>query len=170
MTSEPVEVSTTSWGLEYSVHSVPKRHRDEVAAVFPGLDLTGVLVVPTCQKSKMSLVNVGPDVDTEKDECLERFVKWAHPICEGLIQQGYWADYIDPCSGLPMIDRKHGAVYAEVEGLVALRGFETGNAGCCKIILHPKWGASVYPASLFSNAPDRVLRAALDAARDQADP
>ena len=67
MTSEPVEVSTTSWGLEYSVHSVPKRHRDEVAAVFPGLDLTGVLVVPTCQKSKMSLVNVGPDVDTEKD-------------------------------------------------------------------------------------------------------
>jgi hypothetical protein len=35
------------------------------------------------------------------------------------------------------------------------------NAGCCKIILHPRWGAAVYPATLFTAAPGEVVVAAL---------
>lgn len=27
---------------------------------------------------------------------------WAQPVCDHLIAQGHWADYIDPCSGLPV--------------------------------------------------------------------
>ena len=33
------------------------------------------------------------------------------------------------------------------------------NASCCKILLHPKYGSAVYPASMFTTAPkDVVLR------------
>ncbi|RYG46472.1 hypothetical protein EON67_09515 [archaeon] len=34
-------------------------------------------------------------------------------------------------------------------------------AGCCKVVLHPKWGASMYPATLFAIAPLPVLLDAL---------
>lgn len=85
-------------------------------AIFPGEDLTGMLVVPTCQRAAMELVNVGPDVDAEKDRLLERFFEFAKGVCGKLEAEGFWADYIDPCSGLPMIHKFNGAVYSEVRG------------------------------------------------------
>jgi len=34
-----------------------------------------------------------------------QFMSFAKPVCERLEAAGYWADYIDPCSGLPMIHK-----------------------------------------------------------------
>jgi vitamin B12 transporter len=43
----------------------------------------------------------------------------------------------------------------------------TANAGCCKVALHPRWGSSVYPASLFTKAPAEAAEVALaEAARE----
>ena len=41
-------------------------------------------------------------MDTEKDALLERFFAFARHACAALRDQGHWADYIDPCSGLPV--------------------------------------------------------------------
>lgn len=43
-----------------------------MASVFPGVDLEKMLVVPTCQRSAMDLVQVGEPVDVEKDNLLEK--------------------------------------------------------------------------------------------------
>lgn len=32
-----------------------------------------------------------------------QFFSLAKGLCDALRQAGYWADYIDPCSGLPVI-------------------------------------------------------------------
>lgn len=37
--------------------------------------------------------------------------------------------------------------------LGALMGYSIQNAGCCKIVLHPRWGSAVYPATVFTLAP-----------------
>jgi len=128
------ELTALANGLEYSVHDMPKRVAQEVAHVFPSIDLEGVLVIPTCQRSVVDLVQMGEAIETEKDRLLERFAEWAKAVCEKLNSAGYWADYIDPCSGLPMI---HGGqnVYSEVDGMTALLGYKTQNAGCCKVIM-----------------------------------
>lgn len=74
--------------------------------------------------------------------------------------RGFWADYIDPCSGLSvrsmnliifyilpnymssqMISKETNKVYSEVYGAEILLGYRSQNAGCCKILLHPSWGA-----------------------------
>lgn len=34
--------------------------------------------------------------------CATQFMAFAVKVCEQLALQGYWADYIDPCSGLPV--------------------------------------------------------------------
>ena len=126
-----------------------------------------MLIIPTCQHADMDLVQRGERVEDEKDRLLERFMEFAAEICRQLMEAGHWADYIDPCSGLPMIHRDTGSVYGEVEALCTLLGYRTQNAGCCKVILHPKWGSSVYPASLFAKAPLEEVAAAVASAEKQ---
>jgi hypothetical protein len=47
----------------------------------------------------LDLVQMGADVEKEKDRLLEVFLDWAHAVCKKLRDAGHWADFIDPCSG-----------------------------------------------------------------------
>jgi len=38
-----------------------------------------------------------------------------------------------------------------------LLNYKSYNAGFCKILTHPKWGSSVYPATIFCHAPSDVI-------------
>ncbi|KAF6259039.1 methylmalonic aciduria and homocystinuria type D protein [Scenedesmus sp. NREL 46B-D3] len=160
-------ITTSFWGMEYSVHACPPAMAREVQSVFPDVDLSGMLIVPTCQQADYDLVRTGEKVELEKDRLLERFMEWSRCVCGKLQHQGYWCDYIDPCSGLPMIQQGTNNVYPEVEGLSILLGFKTQNAGCCKIVLHPRWGSAVYPATLFAKAPLQPLLEAIREAEAQ---
>lgn len=130
----------------------------ELKAIFPSKKaLSELVVVVTCQKSAMELVNWGDDVAVEKDRLLENFVAFAKDVVAGLTSEGFWADYIDPCSGLPAIAQESPAVYDEVAGCQALLKYDIHQTGPCKILLHPTWGSAVYPATLVTDAPlDRV--------------
>ncbi|CEF97318.1 Methylmalonic aciduria and homocystinuria type D protein [Ostreococcus tauri] len=162
-----IEVTTTVWGMEYSAHECPKRHKAEAEAMFPGVGADGLLVVPTCQRTKMDLVRTGDEVDVEKDFCLERFIDFAKRVTDELKKRGRWCDYIDPCSGLSMINRESQHIYGEVDALVTLLNYQTTNSGCCKVVLHPKWGSAVYPASLFAKcSKDELAEAIAIAERD----
>jgi len=109
----------------------------------------------------MDLVQTGERVDVEKDFCLERFIEFAKRVTDELRAAGHWCDYIDPCSGLSMINRDSQHIYGEVDALVTLLNYQTTNSGCCKVVLHPKWGSAVYPASLFAKCSPDELRGAI---------
>ncbi|GAX79736.1 hypothetical protein CEUSTIGMA_g7177.t1 [Chlamydomonas eustigma] len=156
-----LESTNSSFGLEYSVHLCPSKYSTEVSSVLPSADLSKLLIVPTCQRSVMDLVQTGEEVDVEKDRLLERFMVWSETVCKILSDQGHWADFIDPCSGLAMIHKDSQQVYSEVEALSVLKGYKTANAGCCKVLLHPHWGSSVYPATMFTCAPLDALLSAI---------
>ena len=51
---------------------LPKAVAREAAHVFPGVDLTDMLAVPTCQHSDVDLVRTGEKIEQEKDRLLER--------------------------------------------------------------------------------------------------
>ncbi len=44
-------------------------------------------------------------------------------------------------------------IYPETESAMTLLKYDLINTGCCKIISHPLWGTSCYPATLFTNVP-----------------
>jgi hypothetical protein len=44
----------------------------EVQSVFPDVNLSGMLIVPTCQQADYDLVRTGEKIDLEKDRLLER--------------------------------------------------------------------------------------------------
>lgn len=56
-----------------------------------------------------------------------------------------------------MISTDCNKVYSEVDGMECLLNYKSYNAGFCKILTHPKWGSSVYPATIFAYAPQQVV-------------
>jgi hypothetical protein len=84
---------------------------------------------------------------------LLQFIEFGRDLCERILALGYWADFVDPCSGLPMLSRDCNKVYSEVDGMECLLNYKAYNAGFCKILTHPKWGSAVYPATIFAYGP-----------------
>ena len=84
-------------------------------------------------------------------------MEFGEELCGKIRETGYWADYIDPCSGLPMLTKSCNKVYSEVDGMEVLLNYKAYNAGFCKVLTHPKWGSSVYPATIFCYAPRDVV-------------
>lgn len=157
--------------IECSVHSLPKTIEKEFHHVFAEKYLQPsrrqarsralvplcLLAIPTNQRARMDLVNIGDHVEQEKDRLLNTFIDFAKDLCDRITSLGYWADFIDPCSGLPMISTDCNKVYSEVDSMECLLNYKSYNAGFCKILTHPKWGSSVYPATIFAYAPQEVV-------------
>lgn len=60
-----------------------------------------------------------------------------------------------------MLTLQSNKVYSEVDGVELLLRYRCLSAGMCKILIHPSWGAAVYPASLFTNAPYELVQEVL---------
>jgi len=86
-----------------------------------------------------------------------KFISFGAEICRKIRDKGHWADYIDPCSGLPMITTDCNKVYSEVDGMECLLNYKAYNAGFCKILTHPQWGSAVYPATVFAFCPRQLV-------------
>ena len=85
----------------------------------------------------MDIIQTGAPVDEEKDFCLERFLSFAKKVTDRLIADGHWSDYVDPCSGLAMVNKASQSIYGEVDALVTLLNYQTTQR-CCKVVLHPQ--------------------------------
>lgn len=177
-------------GLECSIHTLPKpllrefRHvfGDQylkTASQFPNCSnettsdappdsrlAPELLAIPTNQRAREDLVAVGDHIEKEKDRLLNVFIELGRDFCTKIRAQGYWADYIDPCSGLPMMSLGCNKVYSEVDGMECLLNYKTYSAGFCKILTHPKWGSSVYPATMFAFCPVDIASQILESYPD----
>ncbi|KAG0263519.1 hypothetical protein BG011_008691 [Mortierella polycephala] len=148
--------------LEYSVHVSPKRMTRDLVTIFPGVDLSNLLVVPTVQKCNNDMVAWDAAIAKEKDDRLDDFVRWSTELHHRLEKLGYWSDMTDPASGFPMFGERGRDVYPDVEGCELLLKYDYQNTGCCKVLLHPTWGSKIYPATFFTTAPLDVLTVVIE--------
>ena len=91
-----------------------------------------------------------------------QFVKWSKRLCSRLSATGAWADFVDPCSGLPMVGPNTSTIFGEVDAMQTLLKYRIQDAGGCKIILHPKRGSHVYPATFFTTSSLEELKASIE--------
>jgi hypothetical protein len=92
--------------VQVSAHAVnSKSFLREVQFVFPSLSSTANLIcIPTMQHANQDLVKIGDEIEEEKDRLLLAFFDVAEQFLQEVKSSGeYWVDYIDPCSGLPVI-------------------------------------------------------------------
>ncbi|KAJ3021343.1 hypothetical protein HKX48_008738 [Thoreauomyces humboldtii] len=135
----------------------------ELSLVFPDLRnnpglSSDLLVIPTFQQSVFDLVSVTNETQWERDLLLDYIHVFALAIVTQLRRQSYWADLTDPASGYPAFSEARGiSLYPDVDGCVQLLGYQTVQAGCCRVITHPSWGTRNYPATIFCAAPVNVV-------------
>jgi len=155
--------------LEYSVHQVSRFQVTECLTVFPQLpkDEKSLLCVPTFQKADADMVDYTKQAESEKNRLLQSFVQWGKCVCEYVLKRNQWADCIDPCSGLPLLTTQGSSCYSEVDGMQTLLKYKLQQVGDCSVIVHPRWGTRVYPASLFSTAPLKLLLEAINFSNDR---
>lgn len=59
-------------------------------------------VVSLCQKTANDMTGWSEAVEEERDNMMSLYVETAKELCTALQSAGYWADFIDPCSGKPV--------------------------------------------------------------------
>lgn len=59
-------------------------------------------VVTICQKTDSDMSTWSEKVDEERDDLYKLYSDTARELCQTLQNAGFWADFIDPCSGKPV--------------------------------------------------------------------
>ena len=84
--------------LEWNVHQRVFPDLKHILAHCP--DLAALRIVQTWQPTRHDMISWKSMVEHERDEKTGRFVAWALQVCEEVRKAGYWADFIDPSTGL----------------------------------------------------------------------
>jgi len=140
--------------MDLEVHTAPTLLRKEMAALFPEQDLSsGPLSIITLSfKTENDMSKWSDEVEEEREKLTEHTVINCKEVCGRLREEGYWADFIDPCSGTPHFSAHTNTTMFETDEKFRLLGFRIEDLGCCKVISHNKFGRNVFVGCIVTNA------------------
>ncbi|XP_077979071.1 cobalamin trafficking protein CblD-like [Glandiceps talaboti] len=141
--------------LECIAVECPKKLKKGFMELFPeaGIGNDGLTVITLCQKTVNDMSGWSPAVEEERNDLTDYFMAGAQEICDLLKSEGFWADFIDPSSGLAFYGRHTNINLFETDERYQSLGFDIIDLGCCKVISHHVWGTHAFVGSLFTNAP-----------------
>ncbi|NXC14875.1 MMAD protein, partial [Corythaeola cristata] len=127
-------------------------------SMFPEVNANCLTVLTVTQKTKNDMTVWSQEVEDEREMLLENFINGAKEICYAICSEGYWADFIDPSSGLAFFGPYTNNTLFETDERYRHLGFSVDDLGCCKVIRHNIWGTHVVVGSIFTNAePDSPI-------------
>ncbi|KAK9884647.1 hypothetical protein WA026_007482 [Henosepilachna vigintioctopunctata] len=143
-------------GIICSIQECPKVLRKTVYDLFPSrnFETCDLSVITLSLKPNLKLMRQNKENETEK--LAQTFIIAARNICEKLRKAGYWADFINPFSGLPYVSPtklRNGELYESDEKFRCL-DFEIFEIDHCKVISNDQEGSNKrFIGSLFTTAP-----------------
>jgi len=57
-----------------------------------------------------------------------------------------------------MLTKAAACSYPDVQGAHLLLRYDTVEAGCCRVLLHPRWRSKCYPGTVFTTADVNTVR------------
>ncbi|XP_067843268.1 metabolism of cobalamin associated Db isoform X2 [Heptranchias perlo] len=159
---EPQQVTTAenyfeNAKVECAIQTCPELLRKDFQSMFPEAPVAGFTVLTVTQRSINDMTIWNEAVEVEREQLLEKFINGAKEICYALRTEGYWADFIDPSSGLAYFGPYTNNTLFETDERYRHLGFRVEDLGCCKVIQHTLWGTHAFVGSLFTNAPTDCL-------------
>ncbi|TNN56324.1 Methylmalonic aciduria and homocystinuria type D protein, mitochondrial [Liparis tanakae] len=146
-----------SSSLECAIQSCPELLKKEFQSMFPEAPPTGMMVVTVTQKTQNDMTSWSAEVEQERDQMLDTFVDGAKEICSALQTEGFWADFIEPSSGLAFFGSYTNNTLFETDDRYRHLGFQIEDLGCCRVIRHSLWGTHVFVGTIFTSAPPSSL-------------
>lgn len=137
--------------IECSMHPCPELLKKDLELFFPAAPAGSLTVVTVTQKT---LGMEGEDLDLERQRLLDKFVSGAKELCFTLWRGGFWADFINPTTGLAHFGYiSSDSSVLKMEEPVRHLGFRIEDLGSCKVIRHVLKGTQAFTGTLFTNAP-----------------
>lgn len=141
--------------VECVVQECPDLLKKDFSDLFVNEDVVSrpLTVITMTQKTVNDMSSWSEEVDQEREELVDYFVMIAEEICHKLKKGGYWADFIDPSSGIPYYGDYTNTTLFETDERYRHLGFKIEDLGCCKVIQHHVWGSHAFVGTIFTNAP-----------------
>lgn len=139
--------------VECAIQSCPELLHKDFKSMFPEAPSSGMMVLTVTQKTQNDMMSWCADVEQEREQMLVKFVDGAKEICYALQREGFWADFIDPSSGLAFFGSYTNNTLFETDDRYRHLGFKIEDLGCCRVIRHPLWGTHVFVGTIFTNSP-----------------
>lgn len=139
--------------VECAVQSCPELLRKDFAMMFPEAPSSSMTLLTVTQRTDNDMTAWSEEVDGEREQLLAKFIEGAKLICHALHIEGFWADFIDPSSGLAFFGCYTNNTLFETDERYRHMGFQIEDLGCCKVIRHALWGTRAFVGSIFTNAP-----------------
>nr|XP_040057198.1 metabolism of cobalamin associated Db isoform X1 [Gasterosteus aculeatus aculeatus] len=146
-----------SSSLECAVQCCPELLKKDFQSMFPEAPSTGMMVVTVTQKTRNDMTSWCAEVEQERDQMLDKFCDGAQEICHALQKEGFWADFVDPSSGLAFFGSYTNNTLFETDDRYRHLGFQIEDLGCCRVIRHSLWGTHVFVGTIFTSAPPSSL-------------
>ena len=155
--------------LDVVAHEAPLLLRKQMADLFPSqkIDEGSLTVVTLAFKTTHDMSTWSEEMEEEREQLTEHMVVTAKEICGRLKDEGFWADFIDPCSGTPHFSGHSATTMMETDEKYRLLGFRIEDLGCCKVISHnrlrcqneampkffaPRFGRNVFVGCVVTSA------------------
>uniref|UniRef100_A0A2K6LPB7 Metabolism of cobalamin associated D n=1 Tax=Rhinopithecus bieti TaxID=61621 RepID=A0A2K6LPB7_RHIBE len=135
--------------VECAIQTCPELLRKDFESLFPEVANNKLLILTVTQKTKNDMTVWSEEVETEREVLLEKFINGAKEICYALRAEGYWADFIDPSSGLAFFGPYTNNTLFETDERYRHLGFSVDDLRCCKVIRHSLWGTHVVVGSIY---------------------
>ncbi|GAM19576.1 hypothetical protein SAMD00019534_027510, partial [Acytostelium subglobosum LB1] len=95
--------------------------------------------------------------DSERESLANNFIELALKFCQSIEKQGHWADFIEPLSGVPYINRVNAnSVFVPTDMGSAL-DIDIVDVGCCQVMRHPQWKVRAFFSMMVSTAPLEMI-------------
>uniref|UniRef100_A0A3Q2P9V8 Metabolism of cobalamin associated D n=1 Tax=Fundulus heteroclitus TaxID=8078 RepID=A0A3Q2P9V8_FUNHE len=153
----PPQLSGSDSRVECAVLSCPESLRKDFLSMFPEAPSSDMMIITVTQRTQNDMTSWSAAVEQEREQLLERFVQGAQEICLALQVAGFWADFIEPSSGLAFFGSYTNNTLFETDERYAQLGFHLEDLGCCRAIRHRLWGTHVFVGSIFTSAPSRAF-------------
>ncbi|NRB07101.1 MAG: methylmalonic aciduria and homocystinuria type D protein [Richelia sp.] len=144
--------------IEITIHSPSDYIQKNCARIFPDWqNQPQFSVVIVLQKSHLPMMEITPQVEQEKQQLREIFMRFGFELAFSLSDRGYPSDVIDPRTGYPLLSRSGEIPHDDTATVKALLHYPIIR-NKCRVLIHPQWGVYVYPSILISIADPTLIK------------
>ncbi|KAM6945363.1 metabolism of cobalamin associated Da [Aplochiton taeniatus] len=134
--------------IDCSIKSCPELLKKDLEMFFPAAPVSALTVVTVTQKNSRC-----EGSDQEREQLLHQFVSGAKEMCFALWTAGFWADFINPSSGLAYFGSPSSQTSLRADEEQSHLGFHIEVSGSCTVISHILRGTPLFVGTVFTNAP-----------------
>ncbi len=129
---------------------------DRQYQLLPDWNIAVSYLILVLQRSFVALDTSSDRVIREKNRLRANFIDFGCSLILALQEQGYQSDLFDPRTGYPLLTSP-GITFDDNAVVKAILNYPAISYQHCSLLIHPAWGNNVYPSTIVTSAPLKII-------------